>query len=152
MVPSRILQSHVKDIGNFTHRGSSHETWVPSSEIVPYVISNSLTTFLHFSITLDHNIEFCKNGCITIADTGTSLITGPLKEISRLAKTLGANFTLDGTYAIHCKKLSSMPNISFHIEGTKFSLEPTDCVLRVRQICLKNKYLLDFNQYLIKSV
>ena len=45
--------------------------------------------------------SFCMGGCEAIADTGTSLIRGPKKEIDKLNRVIGGTF--NKTYGMVCQ-------------------------------------------------
>ena len=51
----------------------------------------------------------------SLPSLGTSLITGPKKEISKLAKQVGATRFLKGEYLIDCD--AQGPDIDFVIDG-----------------------------------
>jgi len=52
---------------------------------------------------------------LSLPSPGTSLITGPKKEISKLAKQVGATRFLKGEYLIDCD--AQGPDIDFVIDG-----------------------------------
>jgi len=69
-----------------------------------------------------------------IADTGTSLLTGPTTDIEAINKAIGAIKFLEGEYIVECKKIPTMPNVDFTINGVTFTLTPDDYVLQETEL------------------
>uniref|UniRef100_A0A8D0EZX2 cathepsin E n=1 Tax=Strix occidentalis caurina TaxID=311401 RepID=A0A8D0EZX2_STROC len=72
-------------------------------------------------VGLGQGMTFCVNGCQAIVDTGTSLITGPTKDIKQLQSYIGAT-PVDGEYAVECSNLNVMPDVTFTINGLPYTL------------------------------
>jgi len=71
-----------------------------------------------------------------IVDSGTSLITGPSMEIMKIASSVGATANLMGQYTIDCAKVSTLPDLEFHINGKAWPVPGKDLVIQSGGTCL----------------
>jgi len=82
-----------------------------------------------------------------IVDSGTSLITGPKKEISKLAAAVGAKPNIVGEYTIDCEKIGDMPDIIFTIDKKDYIIPGKKAVIQAQGICLFAFMGMDFPKY-----
>lgn len=71
-----------------------------------------------------------------IVDSGTSMLTGPSRDVAKLAKAVGAKRMLTGQYSIDCDAIDTMPEIKFKIDGKDYVLTGKDVVLKSGGTCL----------------
>jgi len=97
-----------------------------------------VTRKAYWQFTVDSvevNAEKFSTNFEAIADTGTSLITGPKEIVDKLNRAVGADQNpMNGQWMIDCKNLDSMPTVTFKIAGKPFSLTPDQYVMKVKPI------------------
>jgi saccharopepsin len=71
-----------------------------------------------------------------ILDTGTSLNVLPTTLAEMINKEMGAKKGFGGQYSIDCSKKSSLPDVTFSLAGSKYTLPPSDYILEVSGSCI----------------
>jgi cathepsin D len=111
---------------------------IDSNRYTGAITNVPLTSQTYWQFKLDDillrsaSLGFCgSTGCTAIADTGTSLIAGPTAHMRALNLKLGAITITNGEAILDCKLIPAMPNVTFTLAGTEFSLSPKEYVLQV---------------------
>lgn len=79
-----------------------------------------------------------------ILDTGTSLNVLPSGIAELLNAEIGAKKGYGGQYTIDCAKRDSLPDITFSLAGSKYSLPASDYILEVSGSCISTFQGMDF--------
>jgi len=79
-----------------------------------------------------------------IVDSGTSLMTGPKAEVSKLAKSVGATPNIMGEYTIDCKTIDQIPDVVFTIGGNEYIIPGKNTVIQAQGTCLFAFMGMDF--------
>ncbi|NXS52840.1 CATEA protein, partial [Brachypteracias leptosomus] len=108
-------------IDHSLYKGSIH--WVPVTEKSYWQIHLN-------NIKIQGRVEFCSHGCEAIVDSGTSLITGPSSQIRRLQEYIGASPSHTGEFLVDCRRLSSLPHISFTIGHHEYKLTAEQYIIK----------------------
>ncbi|XP_023681644.1 pepsin A-like [Paramormyrops kingsleyae] len=89
----------------------------------------------------------CTNSCQAIVDTGTSLIGGPTIDIMFLHQLIGATPTSIGEFLVDCARLSSLPLITFTLNGVDYPMPPESYIrkeiLSSMEVCFSGFQAVD---------
>ncbi|XP_057212710.1 pepsin A-like [Triplophysa rosa] len=102
--------------------------WIPLSSKTYWQISVD-------SVTINGQVVACSGGCQAIVDTGTSLLVGPASDISNMNSWVGASTSQNGDAMVNCGSISSMPVVTFNINGVAFPLPASAYVSQSGSYC-----------------
>lgn len=85
-------------------------------------------------VSVHKAVSFCEKGCEAIMDTGTSTISGPLKDIEKINELIMADSTIFGRYKVPCNLVHKLPEISFVLSGKNFTMKGKDYVQQMTHL------------------
>jgi len=121
--------------GELIFGGDDPSLYTGEISYVP-LTSESYWAFKMDDVKVGGSSFVCNGGCKAIADTGTSLLAGPKDEIKKINDKIGAKSLPTGQATVDCNALSSMPDVSFVLNGKEFTLTAQEYVLKVSGQCL----------------
>ncbi|XP_028934474.1 cathepsin E-like isoform X4 [Ornithorhynchus anatinus] len=115
--------------GELVLGGIDHSLYMGSIHWVPLTEKSYWQIRLH-NVKIQGRVAFCAHGCEAIVDSGTSLITGPPAQIRRLQEHIGATPSPSGEYAVDCRRVSSMPHVTFTIGHREYTLSAEKYIIK----------------------
>uniref|UniRef100_A0A034WWI5 Heme-binding aspartic peptidase n=2 Tax=Rhipicephalus microplus TaxID=6941 RepID=A0A034WWI5_RHIMP len=89
----------------------------------------------HWQVVMDNiNVQgttLCVGGCPTVVDSGTSFLSGPSADVETLNRVIGATKTAAGYFEVNCATISSLPPITFNLNGKSFPLQGEAYTIRI---------------------
>ncbi|XP_029991675.1 gastricsin isoform X1 [Sphaeramia orbicularis] len=73
---------------------------------------------------------WCSQGCQSIVDTGTSMLTAPSQLLGSIMQAIGAQRSQYGMYMVDCSQINNMPTLSFVISGVALPLPPSAYIMQ----------------------
>uniref|UniRef100_B5DV34 Peptidase A1 domain-containing protein n=1 Tax=Drosophila pseudoobscura pseudoobscura TaxID=46245 RepID=B5DV34_DROPS len=117
------------DGGELIFGGSDSSLYTGALTYVP-ISEQGYWQFTMASASSDGN-SLCAD-CQAIADTGTSLIVAPYNAYITLTDILNVD---DDGY-VDCSTVSSLPDVTFNIGGTDFTLTPASYIIQSDSTCM----------------
>ncbi|CAG2117669.1 unnamed protein product [Medioppia subpectinata] len=111
--------------------GSDPNHYIGNFTYVP-VTNQSYWQFTMDGLTVGNNSDgkFCSPSCQAIADTGTSTIVGPSREIKAINALIGAKSVGNGNYVVNCKRVKALPIVTLTLGGKAFPLKPSQYIYK----------------------
>ncbi|XP_046729057.1 nothepsin [Silurus meridionalis] len=100
------------------------------------------------TVKVQGSATFChSHSCQVIVDTGTTLISGPTVYILILQQLIGATPSSIGEYLVDCTRISSLPVVSFVLNGVEYALRADAYIrrdtLNNEEICISGFQAMD---------
>ncbi|KAM4618471.1 gastricsin-like [Polymixia lowei] len=73
---------------------------------------------------------WCSQGCQSIVDTGTSMLTAPQQVLGSIMQAIGAQRSQYGMYMVNCNQMYNLPTLTFVISGVSFPLPPSAYIIQ----------------------
>ena len=88
--------------------------------------------------------NYCNaTGCKAIVDSGTSMLTGPKAQVDAINKQLGCMISGAQCSWLHCPDFSTLPDLTFVLNGVQFTLKPEEYIMKVSTLCMSGLMSMD---------